>query len=57
MNFINPYGPSALIEATTKGLTDIVKFLLEAGADPNIFDNVSMFLSAVMEIRILGILA
>ena len=42
MNFISPSGPSILMEAVDNGLTDIVKFLLEAGADPNIADEVIM---------------
>ena len=40
MNFISSSGPSILMEAVDEGLTDIVKFLLEAGADPNIADGV-----------------
>jgi ankyrin repeat protein len=32
------------MEAVDDGLTDIVKFLLEAGADPNIADEVFMTL-------------
>ncbi|TVU06250.1 hypothetical protein EJB05_49452, partial [Eragrostis curvula] len=39
LNFIMPYGSSPLIAATKEGLTDIVRFLLEAGADPNICDD------------------
>ncbi|KAG2630535.1 hypothetical protein PVAP13_3KG531240 [Panicum virgatum] len=38
VNFISSSGPSILMEAVDDGLTDIVKFLLEAGADPNIAD-------------------
>ena len=44
MNFISPSGPSILMEAVDNGLTDIVKFLLEAGADPNIADEVIRYL-------------
>ena len=36
MNFTCPWGPIILMEAVDDGLTDIVEFLLEAGADPNI---------------------
>ncbi|TVU06247.1 hypothetical protein EJB05_49449 [Eragrostis curvula] len=35
VNFTCPWGPVILMEAIDDGLTDIVKFLLEAGADPN----------------------
>jgi ankyrin repeat protein len=46
VNFINPNGPTVLTFASRRGLTDIVKFLLEAGADPNIpGDEVSMGLT------------
>ncbi|XP_066358434.1 uncharacterized protein [Miscanthus floridulus] len=38
VNFISPGGPIILMEAVNYGLIDIVKFLLEAGADPNIPD-------------------
>lgn len=44
MNFIAPSGPSILMEAVDDDLTDIVKFLLGAGADPNIADEVIMTL-------------
>ncbi|TVU06259.1 hypothetical protein EJB05_49461 [Eragrostis curvula] len=37
-NFMSPSGPSILMEAVDDGLTDMVKFLLESGADPNIAD-------------------
>jgi len=40
VNFISPRGPILLMEAVNRGLTGIVKFLLEAGADPNIPDKV-----------------
>jgi ankyrin repeat protein len=45
VNFTNPYGPTALMMGAGRGFTDIVKFLLEAGADPNISDEVSMGLT------------
>ena len=45
---MNPYGSSPLIDATKNGLTDIVKLLLEAGADPNTFDDVSILLLALL---------
>ncbi|RLN27798.1 ankyrin repeat, PH and SEC7 domain containing protein secG-like [Panicum miliaceum] len=38
VKFRSPYGPSLLMKAVMDGSTDTVKFLLEAGADPNIFD-------------------
>ena len=44
---MNPYGSSPLIDATN-GLTDVVKLLLEAGADPNISDDVSILLLALL---------
>lgn len=40
VNFTCPWGPIILMEAVDDGLTDIVKFLLEAGADPNIANEV-----------------
>jgi ankyrin repeat protein len=42
VNLITPYGQTILMEAVDDGLTEIVKFLLEAGADPNIADEVLM---------------
>ncbi|OEL22399.1 hypothetical protein BAE44_0016582 [Dichanthelium oligosanthes] len=38
VNFIRHPGSSILMKAVGDNLTDIVKFLLEAGADPNIGD-------------------
>jgi ankyrin repeat protein len=37
-------GPTALTEAVDDGLTDYVKLLLEAGADPNIPNQVTIAL-------------
>ena len=45
---MKPYGSSPLIDATTNGMTDVVKLLLEAGADPNISDDVSILLLALL---------
>jgi ankyrin repeat protein len=45
---MNPYGSSPLIDATTNGLTDVLKLLLEAGAYPNICDDVSIFLLSLL---------
>jgi ankyrin repeat protein len=42
VNFRNPYVPTVLMKAAHAGSTDIVKFLLEAGADPNILDEVNV---------------
>ncbi|TVU00350.1 hypothetical protein EJB05_54245 [Eragrostis curvula] len=39
VNFKSPSGPSALMMAVDDQLTDIVKFLLDVGADPNIADH------------------
>jgi ankyrin repeat protein len=39
---ILPYVPTVLMKAAHAGSTDIVKFLLEAGADPNILDEVNV---------------
>ena len=44
MNFTCPWGPIILMEAVGDGLTDIVEFLLEAGADPNIANEVTISL-------------
>jgi ankyrin repeat protein len=44
VNLTNPYGLTALMVAVDCGLADIVRFLLEAGADPNISDGVTMTL-------------
>ncbi|TVU00349.1 hypothetical protein EJB05_54244 [Eragrostis curvula] len=38
VNFKTSRGPTALLMAVDEGLIDIVKFLIEAGADPNIAD-------------------
>ena len=38
MNFRSPSAPTVLMLAVDDGLTDIVNFLLEVGADPNIHD-------------------
>ncbi|WVZ91131.1 hypothetical protein U9M48_037341 [Paspalum notatum var. saurae] len=43
VNYICPSGPSILTAAADQGLTDIVKFLLDAGADPNIADKDGTF--------------
>ncbi|OEL16538.1 hypothetical protein BAE44_0022442 [Dichanthelium oligosanthes] len=45
VNFKSPSGRSVLSQAVDNGITDIVKFLLEARADPNIDDGVIMALS------------
>ena len=45
MNLKGPSGRPVLSQAVDDGITDIVKFLLEAGADPNIDDGVTMTLS------------
>ena len=42
VNLKGPSGQPVLFNAVDDGLTDIVKFLLEAGADPNIHDGVIM---------------
>jgi hypothetical protein len=42
VNFKSPCGSSILLKAVVDGSTDIVKFLLKAGADPNIPDMVSI---------------
>ncbi|TVU49273.1 hypothetical protein EJB05_00577 [Eragrostis curvula] len=39
VNFKTSRGPTALLMAVDEGLIDIVKFLIEAGADPNIADH------------------
>jgi ankyrin repeat protein len=44
VNLKGPTGRPALFCAVEEGLTDIVKFLLEAGAEPNILDEVIMTL-------------
>ena len=41
VNLKNHYGTTALIIAVQGGFADIVRFLLEAGADPNISDAVT----------------
>jgi hypothetical protein len=46
VNLKNPYGTTALIMAVHGGLADIVRFLLEAGADPNIPDEVTVGLNS-----------
>nr|CAB3466406.1 unnamed protein product [Digitaria exilis] len=38
VNFISPSGLTVLMKAADDGLTDMVKFLLQSGADPNIAD-------------------
>nr|CAB3462537.1 unnamed protein product [Digitaria exilis] len=38
VNFKSPSGRPVLFQAVDNGITDIVRFLLEAGADPNIDD-------------------
>lgn len=38
----SPYGPSLLMKAVMDGSANTVKFLVEAGADPNIFDEASI---------------
>lgn len=40
VNLKGPSGQPVIFNAVDDGLTDIVKFLLEAGADPNIHDGV-----------------
>lgn len=45
MNLKGPTGQPVLFNAVEDGLTDIIKFLLEVGADPNIHDEVIMALS------------
>jgi len=42
VNFRSPSAPTVLMLAVDDGLTDIVNFLLEVGADPNIHDSVIM---------------
>lgn len=44
MNARTPYGTTALSGAAHKGLTDFIKCLLEAGADPNVVDEVALAL-------------
>ncbi|KAJ1266212.1 hypothetical protein BS78_08G133600 [Paspalum vaginatum] len=43
VNYICPSGPSILTAAVDQGLTDIVKFLLDSGADPNLADKDGAF--------------
>ena len=45
MNTKNPLELPVLMIAVNKGLTDIVKFLLEVGPDPNIPDMVMSFMT------------
>lgn len=45
VNLTNSYGPTALMIAASLGLADIARFLLQAGADPNISDEVTMGLT------------
>jgi len=45
VNTKNPLELPVLMIAVNKGLTDIVKFLLEVGADPNIPDMVMSFMT------------
>jgi len=40
VNFQRSPGPTMLLAAVSVGSTDIVNFLLEAGADPNVHDGV-----------------
>ena len=48
MNFISPGGPIILMEAINYGLIEIVNFLLESGADPNIPDEVIITISLLL---------
>jgi hypothetical protein len=48
VNFKSSSGPSALRFAVDDGLTDIVKFFLEVGTDPNIPDHVRMALTLAL---------
>ncbi|XP_039840121.1 stress-induced-phosphoprotein 1-like isoform X1 [Panicum virgatum] len=43
VNFRSPSAPTVLMLAVDDGLTDIVNFLLEVGADPNIHDSDGKF--------------
>ena len=56
MNTKNPLELPVLMIAVNKGLTDIVKFLLEVGPDPNIPDMVMSFMTIfVLDVYLLGI--
>ena len=48
MKFTSPYGPSLLMKAVMDGSADTVKFLVETGADPNIFDEVCVCRSLLL---------
>jgi hypothetical protein len=45
VNFKSPSGRPVLFQAVEDGMMDIVKFLLQAGAEPNINDGVIIALS------------
>jgi hypothetical protein len=45
VNFKSPSGRPVLFQAVEDDMMDIVKFLLEAGAEPNINDGVIIALS------------
>ena len=49
----SPCGQPLLFDAVDYGFTNIVNFLLEAGADPNIHDGVIMPLSFVSAVYLL----
>ena len=48
VNLTNPYGPTALMIAAAFGLADIARFLLEAGVDPNIPDEVIIAITLLL---------
>lgn len=48
MNFNNPRGKPVLTMAVDNGMTGIVKYLLEVGADPNIHDRVITFVTVLV---------
>jgi len=45
VNFHSSPGPTMLLAAVGAGSADVVNFLLEIGADPNVHDGVIMALS------------